>query len=442
MHFFSRYSYIWKFDKEQETRYDQFVKASNVTSLRLVTFITIFGMSLFLLIDYFKDVDFSYVLGTRIIVLAGASIIMWLTYRGLSIRGLIACVVMIVMLNFGAALVTATFAGMPSFYLTNLSFLIFLLVVTASGLHLRHALLVNLICLVVFLLYSNFVNRDPFYFSQYPHLFSIFLYIHIVGVVLENRRRKNFLQFNDLTEQTRLVADLNQQKNKVISVLSHDVASPLNSLSALLYMQTKGEITEKELRPFFGKLHEELNNVSFLLNSLVRWSRSQMQGFVLDKTPVNILAIVENKKKLFFPQLSEKKLQLIIQSDPLAQVKADEDMLRIAIHNLISNALKFAIPQTEIQVNISRNGHEKVQVVVANQGEAIPEDLKDKLFTFQMPSMNDTKGERGAGLGLALSTFFIRLNGGDIYLATAENGTTKFCLELPLDENGKSNDKP
>ena len=248
------------------------------------------------------------------------------------------------------------------------------------------------------------------------------------------------MQFNELTEQTRLVDDLNQQKNKVISVLSHDVASPLNSLSALLYMQTKGEITEKELRPFFGELHEELNNVSFLLNSLVRWSRSQMQGFVLDKTPVNILAIVENKKKLFFPQLSEKKLQLTIQSDPLAQVKADEDMLGIAIHNLISNALKFARQGTEIQVAISKNGQDKVYVVVANQGESIPEDLKDKLFTFQMPSMNDANGEHGAGLGLALSAFFIRLNGGDIYLAAAENGTTKFCLELPFDEDAESND--
>ncbi len=435
MHLFSRYSYIWKFDDEQERKYNEFVRASNLTSLRLVTFITIFGMSLFLLIDYFKDVDFSYVLGSRVVVLSGASLIMWLTYRGLSSRGAVICVMLIVILNFGASLVTATFAGMPSFYLTNLLFLIFLLVVTASGLHFRHALYVNLVCLLVFLYYSNFVNRDPFYFSQYPHLFSIFLYIHIVGVVLENRRRKNFLQFNDLTEQTRLVDDLNKQKNKVISVLSHDVASPLNSLSALLYMQTKGEISEKELRPFFKELHEELNNVSFLLNSLVRWSRSQMQGFVLTKAPVDIQALAENKKKLFQPQLNEKKLELIIKSDPHVRVSADEDMVRIAIHNLISNALKFASQGTKIYFKVSRNGNDKVQLTVANEGQPIPDELKDKLFTFQMPSMNDTKGERGAGLGLALSAFFIRLNGGDISLVSTENGTTTFCMELPYDKS-------
>lgn len=433
MHFFSRYSYIWKFDKEQEERYNHFVKSSNITSLRLVTFITIFGMSLFLLIDYFKDVDFSYVLGTRIIVLTGASIIMWLTYRGLSTKGIVLCVMMIVILILGASLVTATFAGMPSYYLTNLLFLMFLLAVTASGLHFRQALLVNIFCLVTFLLYSNFINRDPFYFSQYPHLFSIFLYIHIVGVVLENRRRKNFLQFNDLTQQTKLVDDLNQQKNKVISVLSHDVATPLNSLSALLFMQTKGEITEKELRPYFSELKEELDNVSFLLNSLVRWSRSQMRGFVLDKTSVSILEVVENKRKLFHPRLLEKNLVLKVNPTSLDSVIVDEDMLRIAVHNLISNALKFAEEGTEIKVDISKNGHDKMHVLVANQGEPIPKDLLEKLFTFQMPSMSDTKGERGAGLGLALSAFFIRLNGGNIELLASENGLTIFCMELPID---------
>ena len=436
MHFFSRYSYIWKFKGDQEREYNQFVLASNVTSLRLVTFITLFGMSLFLLIDYFKDVDFSYVLGSRIIVLSGASIIMWLTYKGLSARGIVICVSLIVILNFGASLVTATFAGMPSFYLTNLLFLIFLLVVTASGLHFRQALIVNTICLITFLVYSNFIKIDPFYFSQYPHLFSIYLYIHIVGIVLENRRRRNFMQFKELELQTKLVDDLNQQKNKVISVLSHDVASPLNSLSALLYMQTKGEISEKELRPYFSELSEELNNVSLLLNSLIRWSRSQMKGFVLDKVPVNLHEIIENKKKLFQSQLKVKDLHLIIETDPLAKVRADEDMIRIAIHNVVSNAIKFSKTGTSIRFIISRNGNNKVQVHVINIGESIPEETKDKLFTFQMPSMADTHGGRGAGLGLALSAFFVRLNDGDIYLAPSAEDKTTFCIELPLD-NGK-----
>ncbi len=430
MQFFSRYSYIWRFPKEQEEQYNLFVRPSNLTSLRLVTFITIFGMSLFLLIDYFKAVDFTIVLGSRIVVLSGAASIMWFSHRNLSSTAIIFCVSMIVVLNFGAALVTATFAGMPSFYLTNLLFLIFLLVVTASGLHFRHALIVNTICLISFLIYSQYINRDPFYFSQYPHLFSIFVYIHIVGVVLENRRRKNFIQFNHLEEQKRLVEELNQQKNKVISILSHDVASPLSSLSAILHLHTKRAIDESELNRYMIKLREEFDNVSFLLHSLVRWSRSQIHGFVLDKTTINLIEVLENKIKVFQTQLLDKNLELILKAEDSVYVEVDKEMTLIALRNVISNAIKFAKTGSQIQLEVSRKNQRKVVVSIKNEGEPIPLELREKLFTYQMPSLEDTKGERGTGLGLALSSFFIRLNGGDIYLGNTEEGMTEFCLEF------------
>lgn len=431
MHFFSRYSYVWSFDNDLETEYNLFVKPSSLAALRLVTFITLFGMSLFLVIDYFKDVDFSILLATRIIVLTGAALIMWLTFRKINVKGIVACVVIVVIMNFGAGLTTATFARMPSYYITNLLLLILLLVTTASGLHFRHALVVSLACLFIFIYYSQFIHKDPFYISQYPHLFSIFIYIQIVGVALENRRRLNFLQFKDLVEQKRLVEELNQQKNKIISILSHDVASPMNSLSTIMYLQSKNEFDGAELKPYLGKLKEEFNIVSFLLHSLVRWSRTQMNGFVLDKTTVNMLALMEEKIKFFHLQLLDKNLELKVNIDQPAHVNVDEDMIRIALRNLISNAIKFAKNGTKIQIEISKNKKNQIEILVINEGDPIPVDLREKLFTYQMPSTVDTRGERGAGLGLALSAYFVKLNGGDIYLASSNQVATTFCMELP-----------
>lgn len=431
MHFFSRYSYIWKFDNNLEAEFNQFVKPSNLASLRLITLITLFGMSLFLLIDYFKDVDFSILLATRLIVLTGAAVIMWLTFKKMSFGGIVTCVVIIVVMNFSAGLTTATFARMPSYYITNLLLLILLLVTTASGLHFRHALVVGLSCLFIFIYYSQFIHRDPFYFSQYPHLFSIFFYIQIVGVALENRRRLNFLQFKDLAEQKQLVEELNRQKNKIISILSHDVASPLNSLSTILYLQSKSEIDGSDLKPYLSKVKEEFNNVSFLLHSLVRWSRTQMNGFVLDKTTVNMLELMEEKIKFFHLQLLDKDLELKVNIDQPAHVNVDEDMIRIALRNLISNAIKFAKNGTKIQIEVSLNMNNQIRILVMNEGDPIPADLREKLFTYQMPSTLDTRGERGAGLGLALSAYFVKLNGGDIYLASSDKAATTFCVELP-----------
>jgi len=327
-------------------------------------------------------------------------------------------------------MVTSYYAGMPSFYLTNLLFLIFVLVVTASGLHFRFALFLNIFCFLIFIIYSQFIKIDPFYFSQYPHLFSIFFYIHIVGLVLESRRRRNFLQFNDLMEQKSLVEDLNQQKNKIISILSHDVAAPMNTLSTVLYLQASGNINEAEAKTYLPKLNEQFNNVSALLFGLVRWSRSQMEGFVLDKTTINMAELAEREIKLFHPQLLAKGLELRLTGERIAYVEVDEEMIRIGIRNLISNAIKFARAGTSVNVKVIKNDKNKVMMSFTNQGEAIPAELVSKLFTFQMPSAPDSKGEKGTGLGLAMTAFFVRLNGGDIFLAPSDDGTTTFYIEM------------
>jgi signal transduction histidine kinase len=427
----SKFSYIWKFDYPQEEEYNLFVKPSNLASLRLVTFITIFGMSLFLIVDFFKEVDYSVVLTSRICVLSLAFILMWLSYRDLSSTGIVLCVSLVPIMNFGASVVTSYYAGMPPFYITNLLFLIFVLVVTASGLHFRFALVVNLFCLITFILYSQFVNRNPFYFSQYPHLVSIFVYIHIVGIVLENRRRTNFLQFNELKAQKKLVEELNQQKNRIISILSHDVAAPMNSLSTLLHMQTHNHIDQAELNTYLPKLSDQFENVALLLYSLVRWSRSQMDGFKLDRVKLNAADLVERKLKLFQIPLLDKGLELKLTVDRSLYINADEEMMLIAIQNLLSNAIKFAHPGSVVQVKVYSNQNQGVIISITNQGQPIPEHLITKLFTYEMPVSADTRGERGTGLGLALTAFFVQLNGGSISLVPAEPGTTVFCMELP-----------
>jgi signal transduction histidine kinase len=435
LQFFSRYSFIWKFPKAQEDAYGLFVQPANLLSLRLVTFITLFGMSTFLIIDYFRDVDFSVVLGSRICVLAIALSLMVYTFKKPLPRNFVPFgIVVIAFINFSAALVTATYARMPGFYLTNLLFLIWILVVAASGLNLRHGLLLNLILLAVFISYSQFINRNPFYFTQYPHLFVSFTYFFLVAVVLEFRRRKSFLQFTDLEEQKKLVEELNQQKNKIISILSHDVASPLNALSGLLHLQAKGQITEGELRPFLNQIGDQLHNVTGLLNGLVRWSRSQMEGFVSQQKTVNFVAQLEELVKFFQPAASEKNLTIKLKAEPNLIVYSDEEMIRIAIRSLISNAVKFASTGSEIVIQSFLN-EETVILRVSNEGVPIPESSREKLFTYKMQSTEGTAGERGTGLGLAMAAFFVRFNGGEIFLEPlGQNNLTEFRIELPISE--------
>lgn len=432
MHFFSRYRYIWKFPQEQEDAYDKFVQPSNLISFRLVTFITLFGMTVFLIIDYFRVSDFSVVLASRAIILTIAAMLMTISFKqGLSASAIRWGVAVIAFLNFGGAMVTATFGKMPPYYITNLLFLILVLVVTASGLSFRNALLLNAVCFLVFILFSQFIKREPFYFTQYPHLIVMFLYIHIVGIVLENRRRVSFLQFTDLEKQKKMVEDLNQQKNKIISILSHDLAVPMNSLSILLHLQRTQNIKGEELQPFLNDVGSQLNNVTSLLQNLVRWSRSQMEGFTPEMKLLNLHKYLEEDSKLFQRSAADKDLRIIVRSDDMPAIFADEEMVRIAIRNLISNAIKFAYHGTDIKIHCSITNENKVRLTVENLGMPIPLPLREKLFTFQMPSLQDTNGAKGTGLGLAVAAYFVKINDGKIFIEQKDDeNLTCFCLEF------------
>jgi signal transduction histidine kinase len=427
----TRFAFIWKFNDELEKEYSAFLKPSNLVLLRLITFITLFGMSLFLLIDFYRDVDFNIVLWARTTVLLGCIFVMIYSYTGkLSSRAIHLGVVFVTLLSFGSAMITAHFANMPPFYITNLTFLIFVMVVTATGLHFRHALMLNTFCLVAFVYFSQVIRIDSFYFSQYPHLFSIFIYTQIIGIVLEGRRRRNFLQFKELAEQKRLVEELNQQKNKIISFLSHDISEPLNSLGVLLNLQAKGHISPEGLKPFFSELSARFDSVSSLFFGLVRWSRTQMDGFVVQKTKLLVKKILDMKILLYQPVAQERSLAIVSEVDDSLHIFADDDMIRIVIGNLISNALKFADKDSTIVLN-ARKQNDEVIICVSNQGPPIPKDVKEKLFSYQMVSRTGTRGEKGTGLGLAMAAHFVNLNDGRIYLAPAEDNRVTFCIALP-----------
>jgi signal transduction histidine kinase len=409
---------------------------ANLAYLRLVSFITIFGMSLFLVVDFFKEVDFSIVLAARSVALAVASFTMWVSFRNdVSVREHFACIALIMFTNFGASIATAMFGGMPPYYITNLLFLMFVLVVTASGLNFRHAFYLNTVCMMVFLIYSQFIKRDPFYFSQYAHLFSILAYITIAGSVLEERRRSGFLNFSELAKQKQLVEDLNQQKNKIISILSHDIAAPLHSLSGLLNLQTRGLVEPDQIAPYVSQVGDRIENVHLLLQSLMRWSKSQIDGFVADKKMLSLTDELANTCQQFSVQIKEKSLTVKMPQQPV-HGWADKDMISLVFRNLLSNAIKFSELNSTITMD-TKKIENNIVIAFMNQGNPIPADQQNRLFTYQVDSTVGTAGEKGTGLGLALSAYFCQLNDGKIYLEKSVPGETVFCVELPADEEKK-----
>ena len=119
-----------------------------------------------------------------------------------------------------------------------------------------------------------------------------------------------------------------------------------------------------------------------------------MDGFVLDKTISNIVDLAEKELKFFQLQLLERGLEIKLVASAPVSVMVDEDMIRIGFRNLISNAIKFAKSGTPIQIKIHRNEQKKVIISFTNYGEPLTPEVAEKLFTYQMSSTVDSRGEK------------------------------------------------
>jgi signal transduction histidine kinase len=185
------------------------------------------------------------------------------------------------------------------------------------------------------------------------------------------------------------------------------------------------------MNPFVAKVGERLDNVHSLLQSLVRWSKAQMDGFVPDLQPFEITELVRQTAAQFTQAAGEKGIHIIIRSSETFQVVADKDMIQVIFRNIFSNGIKFGFRNTSVVIEVEATASGKVLIRCINEGVPIDAEQRSKLFSYQIFSTQGTAGERGTGLGLAMSLYFIGLNNGRLYLEDHLDNRTVFTVELP-----------
>jgi signal transduction histidine kinase len=229
-----------------------------------------------------------------------------------------------------------------------------------------------------------------------------------------------------------LLEETNAVKDKLFSVVSHDLKGPLKTLRGIMDGVQIGALSKDELQELMKKIGEQLNLTSDFLDNLLQWSRTQLQGesFVPHKEKFSIQQLVEQCAKLLGPEFDQKRilLKVTINSDALAL--ADRNMIETVIRNLISNALKFTKPGGRVEVIVSRQD-ELVRVDVRDNGVGIPADNSEKLFTLQAVTTAGTREEKGTGIGLVVCKEFIERNNGRIKVTSNPGTGSMFSFTLP-----------
>jgi len=322
----------------------------------------------------------------------------------------------------------------PAFdiFLSNILMVLIFIISTIMGMRFRYALLVNSINFLGYILYIENFNYSMIAERQISQLFVVYMVGILASYILERQKMLSFINKNELDLEVKKVESLNTVKNKLFSIISHDLRAPIVSLKGILNLYQSNSLTENEFKSITKDLEENLNNSSILLDNLLAWSKSQLQGLEIKKTEINLFKKFENLKKLFKNQLKSKNLFISIDINESDKVFADRETIQIAFRNIISNAIKFTPHGGEITVKSKPEAEDKISICIKDTGMGMsPKKLKN-LFHINNETLIGTSDASGAGIGLLLVKEFIELNDGEVSVESTLGEGTTFKIVLPL----------
>ena len=225
----------------------------------------------------------------------------------------------------------------------------------------------------------------------------------------------------------------NTAKDKLLSIISHDLRSPISSLQSLLSLFNTNNIARTDLVDFFGKLLSRVENTSTMLENLLHWSMYQLKGLepILEK--VNLQMIIDECINLYRMQAEQKHILIDNSLKTDVHVFADVEMLKVILRNLISNALKFTYSGGMVIIMTMTKENFAV-ISVKDTGVGISPENQSKMFAMNNFTTPGTEKEKGTGLGLMLCKDFVDHNHGKIWLDSKLNVGTTFYFSIPLAE--------
>ena len=237
-----------------------------------------------------------------------------------------------------------------------------------------------------------------------------------------------------ITAQTEELKKNIAGRDKLYSVIAHDLRSPMASMKMLLNTILMS-VDRNRIDPDIYDMLEMSNRTSEelfgLLDNLLKWTKSQLGKLVAVKNELNLTELAEGVVEVMRPVADSKHITLSFSGDPICLVRVDIEMIKSVIRNLISNAIKFSDMHTGIEVSVKEEG-EWIVGAVQDHGRGIKKDSQDKLLNEATHFTTfGTNSEEGSGLGLLLCRDFVHINGGKLWFTSEEGVGSIFSFSLP-----------
>jgi two-component system phosphate regulon sensor histidine kinase PhoR len=254
-------------------------------------------------------------------------------------------------------------------------------------------------------------------------------WVIFIGYQANQIERRNW----QLQQERKYLSELEQLKNNFVSLISHDLKTPIAKIQAIVDRLLSNDETlqfSNDLKSL-RMSSEELNRY---IQSILKVLRVESRDFQLNKEVGDINETIQAAVDQLQPLASEKNITLQVQLEPLFSIEVDFTLIREVLINLIENGIKYTEPGGQIHIASQEIGN-KVWIEVADTGEGIPaEEVANVWGKFVRGKDQDLK-TKGTGLGLYLVKYFIELHGGEVFLVSELKKGTKVSFSLPLEDS-------
>jgi signal transduction histidine kinase len=237
-------------------------------------------------------------------------------------------------------------------------------------------------------------------------------------------------QHSIMENQKNHLQELSEIQNKIISIVAHDVRSPVASLRNVINLKKQDDISAEEMNEFMEMLSKQLDGTMSLLSNLVEWGGILIKKSAAKWNEIDLFSLVSNICKDLEVAALVKQNKLVNEVPVGTKVWADENMLKFIIRNIMSNAIKFTENGT---VSIACAGEKtRTRIFIKDTGIGMNEEIRSNLFKAnRSSSRKGTKKEEGSGLGLILSKEFAENLGSEIRVESEVGKGSSFSFTVP-----------
>lgn len=229
-----------------------------------------------------------------------------------------------------------------------------------------------------------------------------------------------------------------QGRDKMYSVIAHDLRSPLGSIKMVLnmfVMTMSPQMIGEEQYEMLDSANKSTEELFTLLDNLLKWTKTQTGRLTVVFQDFELVKSISGVLEIFSLVSSSKNIELIFDSNEEINVRGDIDMVKTITRNLLSNAIKFSFSGSKIIIEVKKIDNMAV-VSVKDFGKGMSQEEQQKLFNSETHfSKYGTNNEEGSGLGLLLCKDFATKNKGDLWLQSEEGKGSTFFFSIPLKDN-------